>query len=86
MALVDRTCLGVKSAFAGQKVTDAEVDDLLEDIGVPHGGMEACEPLTAQSIVYHAIDSQNPWEAPDQVRRVMLIDRITYRGGWPQIT
>jgi arabinan endo-1,5-alpha-L-arabinosidase len=37
-------------------------------------------------IVYHAIDSQNPWEAPDQVRRVMLIDRITYRGGWPQIT
>jgi hypothetical protein len=29
---------------------------LLADIGAPHGGMEPCDPLTAQSVVYHAVD------------------------------
>ena len=55
-ALVDRTCLGIKNAFAGEKVTDNELQDFLEDIGAGHGGMESCEPLTAQSVVYHALD------------------------------
>ncbi len=55
-ALVDRTCLGIKSAFAGDKVTDDELPELLERFGAPHGGMEPCEPLIAQSVVYHALD------------------------------
>jgi len=55
-ALVDRTCLGIKSAFAGEKVTDDELADLVEDFGAAHGGMEPCEPLIAQSVVYHALD------------------------------
>ncbi len=55
-ALVDRTCLGIKNGFASRKVTDDELADLVADIGAPHGGMEPCEPLTAQSVVYHAVD------------------------------
>jgi hypothetical protein len=55
-ALVDRTCLGIKSAFPGEKVSDEELEDLFDRVGEPHGGMERCEPLVAQSVVYHAID------------------------------
>jgi hypothetical protein len=33
-----------------------ELDDLLDQFGDLHGGMEACEPLLAQSIVFHAVD------------------------------
>ncbi|MEA3038482.1 MAG: arabinan endo,5-alpha-L-arabinosidase [Sphingomonadales bacterium] len=35
-------------------------------------------------IVYHAIDTQRPGE-PVNTRRVMLIDRIVWRNGWPQV-
>ena len=56
MALVDRTCLGIKDAFPGDKVTDDELQDLIADMGAVHGGMESCEPLIAQSVVYHALD------------------------------
>ena len=39
-------------------------------------------------IVYHAVDARRPRAKPtDDVntRRVMLIDRIVWRNGWPQI-
>lgn len=41
-------------------------------------------------IAYHAIDSRHPYQIGEvggerHVRRVMLIDRLVYRDGWPQI-
>lgn len=39
-------------------------------------------------IVYHAVDSRHPRSKPtDEVntRRVMLIDRLVYRDGWPRV-
>jgi hypothetical protein len=56
VALVDRTCLGIKSAHARDKVTDDEFQDLIADMDAAQGGMEPCEPLVAQSVVYHAAD------------------------------
>jgi hypothetical protein len=56
IALVDRTCLGVKNGTVVEPVDDAGLADWLEELGAPHGGMERCDVLTAQSIVYAAID------------------------------
>ena len=56
IALVDRTCLGVKDGFPSDKIAEDQLDDFLEQLGAPHGGMSRCEPLVAQSIVFHAID------------------------------
>jgi hypothetical protein len=56
VVLVDRTCLGVKNGTVLEPVSDAGLTDWLEELGAPHGGMERCEVLTAQSIVYAAID------------------------------
>ena len=42
----------------------------------------------ADWMVYHAVDARRPRSKPgDDVntRRVMLIDRITYRDGWPRV-
>jgi arabinan endo-1,5-alpha-L-arabinosidase len=39
-------------------------------------------------MVYHAVDARRPREKPtDEIntRRVMLIDRIEWRNGWPVI-
>jgi arabinan endo-1,5-alpha-L-arabinosidase len=36
-------------------------------------------------VVYHAIDSRQPWLFEGQVRRVMLIDRVEYVDGWPVV-
>jgi len=39
-------------------------------------------------IVYHAVDARRPREKPTDdinTRRVMLIDRIVWRNGWPSI-
>jgi arabinan endo-1,5-alpha-L-arabinosidase len=35
-------------------------------------------------IVYHAVDTRRPGE-PVNTRRVMLIDRIVWRNGWPRV-
>jgi hypothetical protein len=56
IALVDRTCLGVKDGYFMDPMSDVELDDFLDELGEPHGGMVSCEPLVAQSVVYHAID------------------------------
>lgn len=56
IALVDRTCLGVKNAFVGAPVSAVELGELLEEIGRPHGGMETADALMVQSLVFNAID------------------------------
>jgi len=54
--LVDRTCLGVKDAHVFGSVDLRVVDELVEGLAEVHGGMEECEPLFAQSVVFHALD------------------------------
>lgn len=54
--LLDRTCLGVKNAMLLAPMTDEELDDIVEQVGLPHGGMEDCDALFAQSIVFHAAE------------------------------
>jgi hypothetical protein len=56
VAMVDRTCLGVKNAFMGRPVARVELDEFLERMSEAHGGMEPCDLLLAQSVVYHALD------------------------------
>jgi hypothetical protein len=57
IALVDRTCLGVKNGFVARPILEAELDPFLLKVGDAHGsGMASCSPLLAQSVVYHAID------------------------------
>jgi len=55
-ALVDRTCLGIKDGFVGQPLRAQELPAFIERVGLPHGGMLECEPLIAQSLVFHALD------------------------------
>jgi hypothetical protein len=55
-ALVDRTCLGVKNGWLdGPMITD-DLGDLLVSLEQVHGGVERCDPLLAQSILYNAIE------------------------------
>ncbi len=56
MALVDRTCLGVKGGALLRPMTSAELSAAAARMGEPHGGIEPCEPLVVQSVVFHAID------------------------------
>jgi len=56
LAVVDRTCLGVKNAFASSPIEPFEADWFFAKVGSAHGGMERCDPLVVQSIVFHAID------------------------------
>jgi len=54
--LLDRTCLGVKNAMLLAPMSDEELDELVEQVGLPHGGMEDCDALLAQSMVLHAVE------------------------------
>jgi hypothetical protein len=54
--LLDRTCLGVKNAMLSAPMTEEELHELVEELGVAHGGMEECASLLAQSLIYHALD------------------------------
>ncbi len=56
VAMVDRTCLGVKNGFPAQPVTRTELPGLLDKVFMAHGGWEECQPLVAQSIVFRAVD------------------------------
>jgi hypothetical protein len=56
IALIDRTCLGVKDAFLREAMLASDLAEFVDDVGLPHGGMRPCELLVAQSIVFHAID------------------------------
>lgn len=54
--LLDRTCLGVKNAMLLAPRTEDELEELVERIGIPHGGMQDCDALFAQSMVFHAVE------------------------------
>lgn len=56
ISLVDRTCLGVKNSFLLPLLTEEDLLARLETLG--RGGTEfrRCEPLEAQSVVFHALD------------------------------
>jgi hypothetical protein len=54
--LLDRTCLGVKNAMVLAPMPEDELDELVERVGTPHGGMEECDALVAQSLGFHALD------------------------------
>jgi len=57
LALVDRTCLGVKRGFVGRPATPLELMDFLNEMARGHGDdMEQCDLLVAQSVLYHALD------------------------------
>src|SRR4051812_9891346 len=56
IALVDRTCLGIKDGYFDGPMMDDELDEFIERVGAVHDGMDECEPLVAQSIAYRAID------------------------------
>jgi hypothetical protein len=56
IALVDRTCLGVKNAHVQPPMPSRDLADLVDTLGSADGGMMRCEPLVAQSVVFHAID------------------------------
>ena len=56
IALIDRTCLGVKNAFVAEPTVSREFEDLVDEVGFAHDGMVSCELLVLQSIVFHAID------------------------------
>jgi hypothetical protein len=56
LALVDRTCLGVKDGFAIPALGRDELPELFDKLFEGHGGWVECEPLVAQSVVFHAVD------------------------------
>lgn len=54
-------------------------------IGPGHNAV-ATDASGADWIVYHAIDPERPFQpAIDAVRRPMLIDRLEWVDGWPQL-
>ncbi|HKU41842.1 MAG TPA: hypothetical protein VJR89_26980 [Polyangiales bacterium] len=56
LVLVDRTCLGAKDGPLRPPLTRMELESELDELYIAYGGWEYCEPLIAQSIVFHAID------------------------------
>jgi hypothetical protein len=57
IVLIDRTCLGVKNAFVAKPISELELPAMASQIGAAHeGGMIEIDWLTAQSIVFHAVD------------------------------
>jgi hypothetical protein len=55
VALVDRTCLGIKDASVAGPLSDNELDEYVDKLGAAQE-MQPCEPEVAQSVVYHALD------------------------------
>lgn len=57
VALVDRTCLGIKNGFAQPPMTVSEFARLVDKIGLSYPApMEPCDLLVGQSIVFHALE------------------------------
>jgi hypothetical protein len=57
IALVDRTCLGIKNGFVATPVGAAQLSTMVARLGEAHQEvMEPCDVLIAQSVLYHAID------------------------------
>lgn len=56
IALIDRTCLGVKNGFVAEPIPKAALQRFMAPIIEAHGSMEEVDLVTALSIVHHAID------------------------------
>jgi hypothetical protein len=56
IAMVDRTCLGVKNGYVGRPVSELDLEKHIAKMAEAHGGFEQCDLLLAQSVVYHAVD------------------------------
>jgi hypothetical protein len=56
VALVDRTCLGIKDGLVVPPLPREELSEAFDEIYSAHGGWVECEPLVAQSVVFHALD------------------------------
>ena len=55
LALVDRTCLGVKNGFVMEPAEEYEMARRVASIS-EKDPLRPCEPLLAQSVVFHALD------------------------------
>ncbi|HVZ33365.1 MAG TPA: hypothetical protein VG963_13125, partial [Polyangiaceae bacterium] len=55
LVLVDRTCLGIKSAFQGPLQAELDIERLARELG-EQDPLERAEPLVAQSVIFHALD------------------------------
>jgi len=55
VALVDRTCLGIKNANTVGPLSEGDLDDLVDELGAAHE-LQPCGPEVAQAVVYHALD------------------------------
>lgn len=56
MALVDRTCLGIKNGMV-RLLSPVELAEFVDQVGASYPSpMEECNLLMAQSVVYHALD------------------------------
>jgi hypothetical protein len=57
VVLVDRTCLGVKHFILRDKIAATSLEDELDFLYQPHpDGWETCDPIVAQSVLFHALD------------------------------
>jgi hypothetical protein len=56
ITLVDRTCLGVKNAMLLPLISEADLRDRLDALAGGGTEFRDCEPLEAQSVVFHALD------------------------------
>ena len=56
LALVDRTCLGVKNADLLRLQSEESLLELTARISAGMGELRECEPSEAQAVVFHALD------------------------------
>lgn len=56
VALVDRTCLGIKDGYVADPMRSTELERFVTGLGLSHGGIEICEPRAVLSLVFHALD------------------------------
>jgi hypothetical protein len=56
VVLVDRTCLGIKNAFVMPPTTEFELGARVAEMSERSDSLRPCEPLLAQSVVFHALD------------------------------
>ncbi len=56
VALVDRTCLGVKDGYSMRALEKSELKQMLDSLKTVHQGLEEVTPEFLRSVVFHAID------------------------------
>jgi hypothetical protein len=56
LVLVDRTCLGVKNTFTTTPLSELEMERMRRDLAGSGDPLRETDLLTAQSVIYHAID------------------------------